>query len=90
MIRRLAFLAGLLLGLASVIQAGTAILTYFLTGRLPTVEVKETAEGRSPIFKLVSTEDMLEMVKEQATRRGFYVQMARTEPGLEGEVGDAG
>jgi len=90
MIRRLAFLAGLLLGLASVIQAGTAILTYFLTGRLPAVEVKETAEGRSPIFKLVSTEDMLEVVKEQAARRGFYVQMARTEPGLEEEVGDAG
>ena len=90
MIRRLAFLVGLLLGLASVIQAGTAILTYFLTGRLPAVEVKETAEGRSPIFKLVSTEDMLEMVKEQAARRSFYVQMARTEPGLEEEVGDAG
>jgi hypothetical protein len=90
MIRRLAFLTGLLLGLASVIQAGTAILTYFLTGRLPAVEVEETAEGRSPVFKLVSTDDVLEMVKEQAARRGFHVQVARTEPGLEGEVRDAG
>jgi hypothetical protein len=64
MIRKLTFLIGLLLGLTSIILAGTAILTYLLTGKLVAVEVEETTTGRRPIFKLVSVDDALAMVKQ--------------------------
>lgn len=89
MIRRLAFFIGLLLGLASIIQAGTAILTYFLTGKLPAIEVRETAQGRSPVFKLVSTDNVLEIVKEQIAKGRIRVQFDEDLSETEQEVRDA-
>jgi hypothetical protein len=64
MIRRLAFFIGLLLGLASIVQAGTAILTYFLTGKLTIIETKETATGRRTAFKLIPVDDALARLKQ--------------------------
>lgn len=90
MVKRLAFLVGLLLGLVSIIQAGTAVLTYFLTGKLPAVEVKETAQGRRPVFKLISADEVLEIIKEQAARGRIRVQFNQAPSGPEQEVGDAG
>lgn len=89
MIRRLAFVIGLLLGLVSIIQAGTAILTYFLTGKLPSVEVKDTAEGRRPVFKLISTDDAVEMIKQQAAKGRIRIQPDRAPGEVAQEASDA-
>lgn len=88
MIRRLAFIIGLLLGLASIIQAGTAILTYFLTGKLTAIETKETPQGRRPIFKLVSTDEALDMIKEQAAKGRIPFKYGQTLSGGEQEAVD--
>ncbi len=84
MIRRLAFFIGLLLGLASTILVSAAILVYVLTGKLAAVEVRETVTGHRPVFKLVSADDFLEMVKKWAA------PARQTLAGLEREASDAG
>jgi hypothetical protein len=89
MIRRLAFLIGLLLGLASTIQAGTAILTYFLTGKLTAIETKETPRGRRPIFKLVSTDEVLDLIREQAAQGRFQFKYGQMPPEGKQEAVDA-
>ena len=89
MIRRLAFLSGLLLGLAATVQAGTAILTYFLTGKLTAIEVQETDEGRRPVFKLISPNDVLEIIKEQAAKGRIQVQFGGPPAEPEQEVSNA-
>jgi hypothetical protein len=89
MIRRLAFLIGLLLGLASIIQAGTAILTYFLTGKLTAIETKETPQGRRPVFKLISTDQALDMIKEQAAKGRIQFKHGQTPPQEKQEASDA-
>ena len=90
MVKRLAFLTGLLLGLASIIQAGTAILTYFLTGKLTSVEIQETDGGRRPVFKLVSADDVLEIIKDQAAKGRIRIQFGQTSSGPGQEASDAG
>ena len=90
MIRRLAFLIGLLLGLASIIQAGVAVLTYFLTGKLPAVEMKETAQGRRPVFKLIPPDQVLEIIKEQAAKGRIRVQFEQAARGMDEGASDVG
>jgi hypothetical protein len=90
MIKRLAFFIGLLLGLASIIQAGTAILTYFLTGKLTSVEIQETDGGRRPVFKLVSADDVLEIIKDQAAKGRIRIQFDQAPSEPEQEESDAG
>lgn len=90
MIRRPAFLMGLLLGLVSIIQAGTAILTYFLTGKFPAVEIKDTAQGRRPVFKLISPDEVLEIIKDQAARGRIKFQFDQASSGSEQEGKDVG
>jgi hypothetical protein len=63
MIKRLSFLLGLLLGLASVALAGAAILTYLFTGQMAAIEMEDTDGGRRPVFKLVSPDEVIDLVK---------------------------
>ena len=74
MIKRVSFFVGLLLGLVSISQAGTAILTYFLTGKFPSIEIEETEQGPRPIFKLVSADKVLDIIKEQAAKGRIQIQ----------------
>ena len=89
MIRRIAFLIGLLLGLVSIVLAGTAILTYFLTGKLAFIEVQGTDEDRHPVFNLIPPDDVLEIIKEQAAKGRIQVQFAEAPSEPEQEVSDA-
>lgn len=84
MVKRLSFLLGLLLGLASVALAGAAILTYVFTGKLAAIETEETDGGRRPVFKLVSPDELIELVR--SARR----QHERGEPAAGEEVAHAG
>jgi hypothetical protein len=64
-LKRLAFAVGFVLGLAAfVVVAGNALL-YLLTGKLPSVEVRE--DGRAAVA-LVSPEEVVNLVREQAQR----------------------
>ena len=89
MIRRLAFLIGLSLGLASIVQAGTAILTYFLTGKLTAIEIQETDGSRRPVFKLISPDNVWEIIKEQVAKGRIQIHFGDVLPGPEQEVSDA-
>jgi len=88
MFRRLAFVLGLLLGLVSVAQAGTAILVYFLTGKLPVVEIREAGQGRRPVFKLISPDEALAFIKKQVA--SGRIQMHGRAAAPHGEAGHAG
>jgi hypothetical protein len=89
MFRRLMFVLGLFLGLISTVVVGTTIFTYLLTGKLPSVEMQETDQGARPVFKLLSLDEVLEMVKEKAATERGQVRADRGSLGLEGEAGDA-
>ena len=87
--RRLMFVLGLFLGLISTVVVGTAILTYLLTGKLPGVEMQETDQGSRPVFKLLSPDEVLEIMKEKAATERGQVQADRGSSGLKGEASGA-
>jgi len=89
MIKRLAFLIGLSLGLVSIVQASTAILTYFLTGKLTAIEVQETDGGRRPVFKLISPSDVWEIIKDQAAKGRIQIHFGEIPSEPEQEANDA-
>lgn len=64
-IRRLAFVTGLILGLAGFVLIAGNILLYLLTGKLPSVEVKD--DGR-PVVGLVSPQELVTIIKEQVEK----------------------
>ena len=59
--RRLAFYLGLVLGLTTVIAAGTVALTYLFTGKLISFE---SVEGK-PEVTLVTPDEVVSMMREQ-------------------------
>lgn len=64
-IKRLAFVTGLILGLAGFVLIAGNIVLYLLTGKLPSVEVKD--DGR-PVVGLVSPEELVTIIKEQVEK----------------------
>lgn len=64
-LRRFAFGAGFLLGLAVFVLLVGNVLLYLLTGRLPAVEV--TGDGR-PVFALVTPQEVVRLVREQVEK----------------------
>lgn len=64
-IRRLAFVTGLILGLAGFVLIAGNIVLYLLTGKLPSVEVKD--DGR-PVVGLVSPQELVTIIKEQVEK----------------------
>jgi len=64
-IKRLAFVTGLILGLAGFVLIAGNILLYLLTGKLPSVEVKD--DGR-PVVGLVSPQELVTIIKEQVEK----------------------
>ncbi len=77
--RRLAFVTGFALGLAGFVLVAGNVVLYLLTGKLPSVEVRE--DGR-PALGLATPAQIVTMVKEQVDReRERYV-------GVESEIGE--
>ncbi|HUW96948.1 MAG TPA: hypothetical protein VMW58_14290 [Anaerolineae bacterium] len=64
-LKRLAFSVGFVLGVAAFVLVAGNILLYLLTGKLPSVEVRE--DGR-PAVGLVSPEEVVNLVREHAQR----------------------
>jgi hypothetical protein len=78
-IKRLAFVTGFILGLAGFVLVVGNVVLYLLTGKLPSVEVRE--DGR-PALGLATPEQVVTMVKEQVDReRTRYV-------GAQPEIGE--
>jgi hypothetical protein len=79
-LKRLAFILGLLLGLAAVAAAGTVILTYLFTGRFPAIELA----GKEPRVELMTADEVVTLIREQVDR----AKMAQASGGAGGEADD--
>lgn len=65
-LRRLAFVLGLLLGLATVAAAGTVALTYLFTGKLVSMEMSED----KPQVTLMTPDEVAALIRAQRTGEG--------------------
>jgi hypothetical protein len=63
-LRRLAFYAGLVLGLATAAVTGAVILTYLFTGKLPAVELG----GEERTLNLLTPDEVVTLVREQVEK----------------------
>jgi len=64
-LKRLAFSVGFVLGLAAFVLVVGNVLLYLLTGKLPSVEIRE--DGR-PAVGLVLPEEVVNLVREQVRK----------------------
>jgi hypothetical protein len=64
-LKRVAFAAGFVLGVGTFVLVAGNVLLYLLTGKLPSVEVRE--DGR-PAIGLVSPQEVVSLVREQVER----------------------
>jgi hypothetical protein len=78
-LRRLAFVLGLLLGLATVAAAGTVALTYLFTGKLVSMEMSED----KPQVTLMTPDEVAALIRAQRTGKGGAE--LDEEPGGEGD-----
>lgn len=65
-LRRVAFVLGLLLGLATVAAAGAVALTYLFTGKLVSMEMSED----KPQVTLMTPDEVASLIREQRTGKG--------------------
>jgi len=63
-LKRLAYYLGLLLGLATVAAAGTVALTYLLTGKFVSIEMKD----EKPEVTLMTPDEVATMIRERARK----------------------
>ncbi|MBU0495067.1 MAG: hypothetical protein KKA73_04225 [Chloroflexi bacterium] len=70
MIQKLAFVAGVVMGMLYLMAAVTMILTYYFTGRLPALSMGSDASTRPlwPRLNLLTADEMVAQVREQARR----------------------
>lgn len=64
LVRRFAFYLGMVLGVLTIATAGSVVLTYLLTGKLPMVE---TASGTTEVT-LMTPDEVASMIREKAGR----------------------
>jgi hypothetical protein len=64
-LKRLAFSVGFVLGLAAFVLVAGNVLLYLLTGKLPSVEIRD--DGR-PSVGLVLPEEVVNLVREQVRK----------------------
>jgi hypothetical protein len=65
LLKRMAFLLGLVLGLVTLVVVGTEFLTYLFTGKFPSV--KKADEGRTEVV-LMTPDEVVAFVREQALK----------------------
>lgn len=64
-LKKIAFAAGFVIGLAAFVLVASNVLLYLLTGKLLSVEVK--ADGR-PVATLMSPEQVVDIIREQVEK----------------------
>ena len=64
-LKKIAFAAGFVIGLAAFVLIASNVLLYLLTGKLLSVEVK--ADGR-PVATLMSPEQVVDIIREQVEK----------------------
>jgi hypothetical protein len=70
---RLAYLAGLILGLVTLVVVGTEFLTYLFTGKLPSV--KKVGEGRTELV-LMTPDEVVAFVRKQALKEDAALEVS--------------
>ncbi len=63
-LKRLAYYMGLVLGLTTVAAAGTVILTYLLTGKFVSIEMKD----EKPEVTLMTPDEVATLIRERARK----------------------
>lgn len=76
-LRRVAFYLGLILGLITIAAAGTVALTYLLTGKLVSIETG----GEKPEVTLMTPDEVVVMVREQASKAQTAAQPSESAGG---------
>lgn len=76
-LRRVAFYLGLILGLITIAAAGTVALTYLLTGKLVSIETG----GEKPEVTLMTPDEVVVMVREQASKAQAAAQPSESAGG---------
>lgn len=69
-LRRMAFLLGLVLGLATLVVVGTEFLTYLFTGKFPSV--KKVDEGKTELV-LMTPDEVVAFVRELTLKENAVV-----------------
>jgi hypothetical protein len=77
-LRRMAFLLGLVLGLVTLVVVGTELLTYLFTGKFPSV--KKGGEGK-PELVLMTPDEVVAFVREQALKENAAEEVAEVAGG---------
>ena len=77
-LRRMAFLLGLVLGLVTLVVVGTEFLTYLFTGKF--LSVKQVGEGR-PELVLMTPDEVVAFVREQALKENAAVEVTEVAGG---------
>jgi hypothetical protein len=76
-LKKMAFAAGFVIGLAGFVLVASNVLLYLLTGKLLSVEVK--ADGR-PVATLMSPEQVVDVIREQVEKG--KAQASAGQPGI--------
>jgi len=70
MLRKIAFVVGVVVGLFNLVSTATMILTYYFTGRIPSlVRASDATGARRPRLALLTVDEVIEQAQEQARRR---------------------
>ena len=77
-LRRMAFLLGLVLGLVTLVVVGTEFLTYLFTGKFPSV--KKADEGGAELV-LMTPDEVVAFVREQALKEDTVVEVSEVAGG---------
>ena len=77
-LRRMAFLLGLVLGLVTLVVVGTEFLTYLFTGKFPWV--KKVGEGRTELV-LMTPDEVVAFLREQALKENAAVDVTEVAGG---------
>ena len=78
LLKRLAFYLGLVLGLVTVAAAGTAVITYLFTGKLPSVR---KTDGEKVELVLMTPDEVVALVREQVAKGSVAPQAAEAAGG---------
>ena len=78
LLRRMAFLLGLVLGLVTLVVVGTEFLTYLFTGKFPSV--KKVSEGKAELV-LMTPDEVVAFVRELALKENGVEEVSEVAGG---------
>lgn len=70
MFRKLAFVVGVAVGLFNLTATATVVLTYYFTGRIPSmIMVRDATGARRPHLALLTVDEVVDQAREQERQR---------------------